>query len=154
MKFKTAPATAALVMAIAFGPAGGRPVGAQELEREFIDPAGVFTQVVTVSDHGVKTIYVSGQVGRGEDLAGHVETAFRSVVRRLESAGASTSDVVKIRIFVKDFDPADYSIISEARLRTFSDEGSWPASTMVGIEELFLEQFRVEIEAGAGSAAP
>ena len=112
-KFRTRAAPKALIMAVAptamaMMAISCRPVGAQELAREFIDPAGVFTQVVTVADRGVKTIYVSGQVGRGDDLAGHVETAFQSVVRRLESAGASTSDVVKIRIFVKDFDPADY----------------------------------------------
>jgi len=159
MKFRTTAAPKVLIMAVAptamaMMAISCRPVGAQELEREFIDPAGVFTQVVTVADRGVKTIYVSGQVGRGDDLAGHVETAFQSVVRRLESAGASTSDVVKIRIFVKDFDPADYSIISQARLRTFSDEDSWPTSTMVGIQELFLEQFRVEIEAVAVVADP
>ncbi|SUZ47980.1 uncharacterized protein METZ01_LOCUS834 [marine metagenome] len=149
MKFNTMLVTTALIMAIAHG-----PVGAQELEREFIDPAGVFTQVVTVADRGVKTIYVSGQVGQGADLAAHVESAFQGVVRRLESAGASTSDVVKIRIFVKDFDPADYSIISQARLRTFSDEDAWPTSTMVGIQELFTAQLRVEIEAVAVIADP
>ena len=153
MKFNITPAATALMMAIVFGPVGCRPVGAQELEREFIDPAGGFTQVVTVSDHGVKTIYVSGQVGRGDDLRAHVETAFQSVVRRLESAGASASDVVKIRIFVKDFDPEEYSIIREARLRTFNED-SWPASTMVGVQSLFLEQFRVEIEAVAVIADP
>ena len=149
MKFNTMLVTTALIMAIAHG-----PVGAQELQREFIDPAGVFTQVVTVADRGVKTIYVSGQVGQGADLAAHVESAFQGVVRRLESAGASTSDVVKIRIFVKDFDPADYSIISQARLRTFSDEDAWPTSTMVGIQELFTAQLRVEIEAVAVIADP
>jgi len=149
MKFNTMLVTTALIMAIAHG-----PVGAQELEREFIDPAGVFTQVVTVADRGVKTIYVSGQVGQGADLAAHVESAFQGVVRRLESAGASTNDVVKIRIFVKDFDPADYSIISQARLRTFSDEDAWPTSTMVGIQELFTAQLRVEIEAVAVIADP
>ena len=149
MKFNTMLVTTTLIMAIAHG-----PVGAQELEREFIDPAGVFTQVVTVADRGVKTIYVSGQVGQGADLAAHVESAFQGVVRRLESAGASTSDVVKIRIFVKDFDPADYSIISQARLRTFSDEDAWPTSTMVGIQELFTAQLRVEIEAVAVIADP
>ena len=149
MKFNTMLVTTTLIMAIAQG-----PVGAQELEREFIDPAGVFTQVVTVADRGVKTIYVSGQVGQGADLAAHVESAFQGVVRRLESAGASTSDVVKIRIFVKDFDPADYSIISQARLRTFSDEDAWPTSTMVGIQELFTAQLRVEIEAVAVIADP
>ena len=84
--------TTALMMAITNG-----PVATQEIERESIDPAGVFTQVVTVADHGVKTIYVSRQVGDGEDLAAHVESAFQGVVRRLESAGASASDVVKIR---------------------------------------------------------
>ena len=149
MKFNTMLVTTTLIMAIAHG-----PVGAQELEREFIDPAGVFTQVVTVADRGVKTLYVSGQVGQGADLAAHVESAFQGVVRRLESAGASTSDVVKIRIFVKDFDPADYSIISQARLRTFSDEDAWPTSTMVGIQELFTAQLRVEIEAVAVIADP
>ena len=149
MKFNTMLVTTTLIMAIAHG-----SVGAQELEREFIDPAGVFTQVVTVADRGVKTIYVSGQVGQGADLAAHVESAFQGVVRRLESAGASTNDVVKIRIFVKDFDPADYSIISQARLRTFSDEDAWPTSTMVGIQELFTAQLRVEIEAVAVIADP
>ena len=44
MKFNTMLVTTTLIMAIAHG-----PVGAQELEREFIDPAGVFTQVVTVA---------------------------------------------------------------------------------------------------------
>ncbi len=158
MKFNTTLATTALMMAIAMGAIAHGPVGAQELEREFIDPAGGFTQVVTVSDHGVKTIYVSGQVGRGDgsgdDLAAHVETAFQGVVARLESAGASAADVVKIRIFVKDFDPADYPIIREARLQTFDSEDSWPTSTMVGVQALFLEQFRVEIEAVAVIADP
>ncbi|MCH7891306.1 MAG: hypothetical protein IH921_07375 [Gemmatimonadetes bacterium] len=67
MKFNTTLATTALMMAIAMTAIAYGPVGAQELEREFIDPAGGFTQVVTVSDHGVKTIYVSGQVGRGDE---------------------------------------------------------------------------------------
>ncbi len=157
MKFNTIIATTAPIMAVASGllmAIPHSPVSAQELEREFIDPAGVFTQVVTVADQGVKTIYVSGQVGNGADLAAHVESAFQGVVRRLESAGASTSDVVKIRIFVKDFDPAEYSIISAARLRTFNDENAWPTSTMVGIEELFTAQLRVEIEAVAVIADP
>ena len=146
MRFNTTLTTMALIMAMACAQE-------QELEREFIDPAGGFTQVVTVSDHGVKTIYVSGQVGRGDDFAAHVETAFQGVVRRLESAGASATDVVKIRIFVSDFDPAEYSIIREARLRTFNED-SWPTSTMVGVQSLFTEELRVEIEAVAVIADP
>ncbi len=116
------------------------------VQREFIDPAGSFTQVVTVTDRGMKTLYVSGQVGRGDDLRAHVESAFRGVVRRLESAGATVDDVVKIRIYVKNFQPEEYAVIREARLQTFN-EAAWPTSTMIGVQALVSEPLRVEIEA-------
>ena len=148
MKLNTIMASLALTIVIS-----NSPVSAQQLDTQFIDPSGGFTQVVSVSDHGVKTIYVSGQVGTGDDFAAHVESAFASVVQRLESAGATTADVVKIRIFVKDFDPAQYGVIREARLRTFNED-AWPTSTMVGVQSLFAAEFRVEIEAVAVIADP
>ncbi len=121
---------------------------------EYIDPAGGFTQVVTTINAGVKTIFVSGQVGQGDTLREHVESAFAGVVRRLQQAGATASDVVKIRIFVKDFLPEQYPVISEVRLATFPEEDQWPASTMIGVRELFAESLRVEIEAIAVVAEP
>ena len=129
------------------------PLGAAA-QVEYIDPAGGFTQVVTTTNDGVKTIFLSGQVGRGDTLREHVESAFAGVVRRLEQAGATPADVVKIRIFVKDFEPAQYPVISEVRLATFPEEDQWPASTMVGVRELFAEPLRVEIEAIAVVAEP
>ena len=148
MKLNTIMASLALAVALS-----NSPVNAQQLHTEFIDPSGGFTQVVSVSDHGVKTIYVSGQVGSGDDFAAHVESAFSAVVSRLESAGASAADVVKIRIFVKDFDPAQYGVIRETRLRTFSED-ALPTITMVGVESLFAAEMRVEIEAVAVIADP
>jgi len=148
VKLNTIMTSLALAVALS-----NSPVNAQQLHTEFIDPSGGFTQVVSVSDHGVKTIYVSGQVGSGDDFAAHVESAFSAVVSRLESAGASAADVVKIRIFVKDFDPAQYGVIRETRLRTFSED-AWPTSTMVGVESLFAAEMRVEIEAVAVIADP
>ncbi len=114
---------------------------------------GGFTQVVTSTHDGVKTVFVSGQVGQGETLREHVESAFAGVVRRLEQAGATPEDVVKVRIFVKDFEPAQYPLIAEVRLATFP-EPHWPASTMIGVRELFAEPLRVEIEAIAVVAEP
>ena len=121
---------------------------------EYIDPAGGFTQVVATTNAGVKTIFVSGQVGRGDTLREHVESAFAGVVRRLEQAGATPADVVKIRVFVKDFEPAQYPTIAEARLATFPEEDQWPASTMIGVRALAAEPLRVEIEAIAVVAEP
>ncbi len=122
--------------------------GAARAQVEYIDPAGGFTQVVTTTDRGVKTILVSGQVGQGETLAEHAESALEGVVRRLAQAGAGPEDVVKIRIFVKDFTPDQYPVIAAARSTVFP-EGHWPASTMVGVRELFIDTLRVEIEATA-----
>ena len=127
--------------------------GAAAAQVEYIDPMGGFTQVVTSTHDGVKTVFVSGQVGQGETLREHVESAFAGVVRRLEQAGAAPEDVVKVRIFVKDFEPAQYPLIAEVRLATFP-EPHWPASTMIGVRELFAEPLRVEIEAIAVVAEP
>ena len=121
---------------------------------EYIDPGPGFTQVVATTNAGVKTIFVSGQVGRGDTLREHVESAFADVVRRLEQAGAAPSDVVKIRIFVKDFEPAQYATVAEVRLATFPDEDQWPASTMIGVRALAAESLRVEVEAIAVVADP
>jgi 2-iminobutanoate/2-iminopropanoate deaminase len=124
-----------------------------QIEKAFVNPAGGYTQVVTVEDRGVKTVYVSGQVGRGADLQAHAESAFSGVAEQLRAAGASMRDVVKIRIYVTDFDPADYGVISAARLAAFPDD-AWPASTMLGVTSLAREELRVEIEATAVVAAP
>ena len=121
---------------------------------EYIDPAGGFTQVVATTNAGVKTIFVSGQVGQGDTLREHAESAFAGVVRRLDQAGATPADVVRIRIFVKDFEPAQYPTIAAARLAAFPTEDQWPASTMIGVRALAAESLRVEIEAIAVVAEP
>ena len=121
---------------------------------EYIDPGPGFTQVVTTTNDGVKTIFVSGQVGRGDTLREHAEAAFAGVVQRLEQAGATRSDVVQIRIFVKDFEPAQYQTVADVRLATFPEEDQWPASTMIGVRALAAESLRVEVEAIAVVAEP
>ena len=140
-------------VAIAAGAVAGVCPGMASAQVEHIDVATGFTQVVTSTDQGVKTIFVSGQVGRGDDLKAHVDSAFQSVVRRLGQAGATAEDVVKIRIFVKDFEPDQYGVIAEARSATFP-EGHWPASTLIGVRTLFAPSLRVEIEATAVVAEP
>ena len=70
-----------------------------------------------------------------------------------EAAGATMRDVGKIRIYVTDFDPSEYGVISAARLAAFPED-AWPVSTMLGVNALAVENFRVEIEATAVVAEP
>ena len=119
------------------------PAGAQNVE--YIDPSGGYTQVVTVTDRGVKTIFVSGQVGEGDDYQAQLESVFSRVVQRLGQAGATVGDVVKMRAFIKNMTPELYQPLAEVRRRTFP-EGSWPASSVVGVQALARDEFLVEME--------
>ena len=143
-----------LAVTILVGLLAGVAPGQAAAQVDYIDPAGGFTQVVATTSAGVKTIFVSGQVGAGDTLEEHVETAFAGVLRRLAQAGAGPADVVKIRIFVKDFRPEQYPAIAAARRTAFPTEDQWPASTLIGVQALAFESLRVEIEAIAVVAEP
>ena len=123
------------------------------VKKEFIDSGRFFSQAASVLNRGVKTVYVSGQVGRGEDFAAQVDSAFQAVIGALESAGASAEDVVRIRIYVTDFSPEKYAVVSAARTKLFGDEHP-PASTFLGIQSLMYDRFNVEIQAIAVLAEP
>ena len=123
------------------------------VKKEFIDSGRFFSQAASVLNRGVKTVYVSGQVGRGEDFAAQVDSAFQAVIDALESAGASAEDVVRIRIYVSNFSPEKYAVVSAARTKLFGDERP-PASTFLGIQSLMYDRFNVEIQAIAVLAEP
>ena len=132
------------------------------MTKEFIDPAALpnweqfFTQVITVSAGPARTVYISGQVavdqdqkliGEG-DLAAQAMQAFRNLEIALAAGGASTADVVKINIYVKDYKPEDATPISEA-LRRYLPHEQLPTSTWLGVQALAKEGFLIEVDAVA-----
>lgn len=52
---------------------------AQKIEKKYINPGPGYTQVVTATANGVKTIYVSGQVGEGKNLEEQTRSALLNV---------------------------------------------------------------------------
>ncbi|MEE2778853.1 MAG: RidA family protein [Acidobacteriota bacterium] len=129
--------------------------GGEEVEKEYIDPEQGFTQVVTAVHNGLKTVWVSGQIGwaadasePGADLAAQAEIAFASVLRRLEQAGASLDDVVKTTVFLKDIDPDKVRTAGGAQAKAYAVE-KYPASTWVGVTGLVDPRLLIEVEATA-----
>ena len=130
----------------------GSSVFATDLETEFINSSSAFSQVATVSSNGVKTIYVSGQVGirDGEipdSFAEQMDIVFANIVEQLEAAGASMADVIKLTGFIVDIDEERRSAYSEARGRYFSADNPPPASTLIGVSGLVIPILQVEVEA-------
>jgi enamine deaminase RidA (YjgF/YER057c/UK114 family) len=130
--------------------------------KEFINPTTLpsweqsFSQIVVVSNDTSRTIYISGQVAADEDhlligegdLSAQAMRAFQNVETALAAAGARTSDVVKLNIYVKGYQPADAIPVGKA-LRRYFPHKNLPASTWLGVQSLAEEGFLIEIDAVA-----
>ena len=121
----------------------------------FSNPSGLstprgYTHVVDVP--AGRTLYIAGQVafdsegkvvGKG-DVRAQTEQVFRNLKIALESAGASFGDVVKLNWYVKDMSPL--GVYRDVR-EQFLGSGPRPASTLVEVKGLALEDLLIEVEA-------
>jgi len=123
-----------------------------EIKLEFDNPSRAnYSNVVSVRNGGIKTLYISGQVGflNGElpsEFSKQVENAFENLVLQLKSAGASLTDIVKINIYIVNLDNEKYKALNTARNRYFT-QPNMPASALVGIQTLIFNELKVEIDA-------
>ena len=135
----------------------GKKVKETKAEKRFINPEGLavspaYTQVVTA--RGGKTVYISGQVpldAKGElvgkgDLRAQTLKVFENLRIALAAAGANFSDVVKLSYFIKNYKPADRLLIRQIRDRFFPADKPLPASTLIGVDALFLDDVLIEVE--------
>lgn len=146
--------TALLVLALSTLATSAR---ADDPEVQYLRPPGLFaspmfSQVTTVVRG--KLIFVSGQVSwddKGKvvhagDLRAQTHQTFENVKTALAAAGATFDNVLKFTIYVVNLDRAKWKIVGEERAKYINPERA-PASTMVGVPGLVLEDLLVEIEA-------
>ncbi|WP_343487036.1 RidA family protein [Allomuricauda sp. d1] len=119
-----------------------------KLTKTHIDPAQGYSQAVAVEANGVKTIYISGQVGTGDDFEAQFRDAIGKLLQTLENSGATFGDVVKYTTFVVDYQPEYLDTFRAVRKELLGDT-DMPASTLVGVPTLGLPEWGVEIEAVA-----
>ena len=110
-----------------------------------------FTQVVT-SPPGT-LISISGQVGwdenlkvPGPDLASQGKKALENLTIALEAAGATPSDLLSLRIYIKDYEPANIGELGPLLPEFFGDAPPC-AQTLIGVQSLAAPELRIEIEA-------
>ena len=127
---------------------GCQPQSKSPLSKSFINPASGYTQVVTTNYNGLTTIYVSGQIGEGEDLAAQMEHALLNLEAQLKEAGASFKDIVKMNSYIVDYRPEDLAVFRGVRKEIMGDT-DMPASTLVGVTALALPEWLIELDAVA-----
>ena len=118
---------------------------------ELAEPAG-WTHVVTC-DRG-KLAFISGMVavdkegnivGKG-DLSVQARKTFENLKIALDAVGARPKDLIQMRYYLKDYKVEHLPVIRKARREVLGLEKG-PASVLIGVTSLFLDELLVEIEA-------
>jgi enamine deaminase RidA (YjgF/YER057c/UK114 family) len=117
------------------------------IEKEYIEPNEGFSQTVVVKTGNFKTLYISGQIGDGDDLEAQTIATFQNLEKQLQNSNATFKDVVKMNTYIVNFNPEiDLPIFRKVR-KEFLGTENYPASTLVGVESLGRQEWLIEIEA-------
>lgn len=130
---------------------------------QLLTPEGMFQPVpyhhVSVGT-GSRQVHVAGQIARDadgnriatDDLAGQVAQALRNTARGLAGAGATFSDVVRLRFFVTHWSPEkmdDFMAGFNGVVAELGIPQPMPPVSLIGVDYLFEPDVLVEVEAFA-----
>lgn len=102
-----------------------------------------------------RTLYITAQTALdssgsivGKDLAAQAAQAFRNLTAVLKSASATPGDVVRLTVYVVNYDPKDVAAIRDAGGAFFSGRAA-PTATILGVQSLAQAGLLIAIEATA-----
>ncbi|MBD8062271.1 RidA family protein [Oceanitalea stevensii] len=107
---------------------------------------------------GTRHVHVAGQVGQDPDgvlaegLAGQTAQALRNVAVGLRAGGATFHDVVRLTVYVTDWEVeriADFMAGVEAVAEEVGLSLPMPAASLIGVSTLYTPEILVEVEATA-----
>ena len=117
------------------------------MKKQFIDPNEGFSQAVMAEVNNSKTIYISGQVGEGNNLESQTIATFQNLEKQLTNCNANFKDVVKMTTYIVNFNPENDLPIYRKIRKDFLGDENYPASTLVGVTILGKREWLIEIEA-------
>ncbi|MEO1199503.1 MAG: RidA family protein [Pseudomonadota bacterium] len=116
------------------------------------------SQAMLVEDGSL--LFLSGHVPldangalAGVELDVQLRQVFENIRATLESANTDFSNVVRLTIYVRDFQPDELDLIRSIR-DEFVDKSRPPASALIGVAALFRTDVRVEVDAVAVVRSP
>lgn len=120
----------------------------QKVKKTFIEQTNGYSQAVMIEQGSVKTLHISGQFGDGEDFADQMRSALGKIEAILKAQGGDFKDIVKMNWYIVDYDE-DLLVEMRSIRKELMGDTLMPASTLVGVDELALEDWLIEIDAVA-----
>ena len=125
-----------------------KPVAPNPISKSYYDQHNGYSEAVVVTTSSHKTVYISGQVGEGQDLETQMRSAIEKMKVLLGNMGGNTSDIVKMNTYIVGYDEAQLEPFRKVRKELLGDE-KMPASTLVGVQALAKKDWLIEIDAVA-----
>ena len=116
------------------------------MQKEFLHAGPGYSKAVVITNGNIKTVYVAGLTGEGEDFETQTRATFNNIKTELEGAGATLKDVVKMNTYIVNYKPELIDIFRRVR-KEIMGEKEMPASTVVGVPALAAKDKMIEIEA-------
>jgi enamine deaminase RidA (YjgF/YER057c/UK114 family) len=109
---------------------------------ELAAPSGYAHAVVAAAG---RTVYLGGQTGVGDTIAGQFDSAAASLLTALRAAGGGPDDLVSLVVYATDLDEyrAAMQELGEVWRRHFGRR--YPAMALVGVSALADPEARVEL---------
>jgi 2-iminobutanoate/2-iminopropanoate deaminase len=106
---------------------------------------------VDLADHTL--LFVSGKLGvnkefklESRNIRDQTRQTLENIKEIVEQEGGQMSDIVRFRIYVAAIDNASIRDVHEVRMEFFED-GAYPASTLVRVDQFVRDGALIEIEA-------
>lgn len=119
----------------------------------------VFSDAVRVQLADCTLLFISGVIGtdeHGKVVGRTMREQTRQVLEKIKAVlaheGGAMDDIVRVRVYVTQLDQQSLREIHEVRAAYFS-EGTYPASTLVRVDQLVRDGALIEIDADAVIAA-
>lgn len=114
-----------------------------------------FAQVIATQ--GGKHVFVAGTVAYDKDrnivgagdVGAQLDQVFKNLKLSLAAAGATPDDVVRMRIFIVDYNASYRPALGKAMEEFYSDNRQRATSTLIGVQALATEDFLVEVDVTA-----
>lgn len=114
------------------------------------------SKTVAVEMPGYKRVYVSGHVAAGpngeiigtDDIEEQTRVTLEQIEAHLDRFGGDMNDIVRVRVYVTDLNNEDFRALHKVR-GEFFDRNHHPASTLVEVGALAIDDALIEIDADA-----
>jgi len=125
-------------------------INPEEGETQWAGHETAFSRGVVVHTPAYKRVFITGIVSEADGLEAQTRDILTQIKNELSNIDGGMDDIVRVRVYMNrpEMDEETLEVVHNVRNEFFSQE-HLPASTLIEIEDLVREKYKIEIDADA-----